>query len=104
MVGAQRKIAVRAPAAPVEHDDCRTTLDDLVEADRRAGGVVEGERLEDIAGLDAVGGDPLGEEVVDALLEDIEDIGRQMLGCRGLELLGLLADGQGHGSSQGSFG
>jgi hypothetical protein len=34
LVGPQRQVAVRAPAAPVEHDDRRAALDELVQRDQ----------------------------------------------------------------------
>ena len=68
----------------------------MLQAHRRARGVVQREGVKPVAHLDGVRGHALIEEVLDAAVEHFDDLGGQLAGGGGLQLVGLLTDGDGH--------
>jgi hypothetical protein len=80
LVGAQRQVAVGAPAAPVEDDDRRAGLDELVQV---TGAPVASLNVNDRACRRPrrTGGDALVEQVLDAPVEHLDHLGRQALGA-----------------------
>lgn len=101
LIGAQRQVAVRAPAAAIEHDHRGSRCDELVEADRLAGGVVESKRSQTVADLDGLGRDTLSQKMLDAAVEHFESLGRESLGSNRFELVGLFANRGRHYESPG---
>ena len=59
-----------------DHHRGGTGFDELVQADRRSGGVAQREGLERVAFRDNLGGDALVEHVLDAAVEHLDHVGR----------------------------
>jgi hypothetical protein len=75
-----------------EHDHRRPTFEELVQGDRCAGGVAEGEGLQRVADRDRAGGESLADQDLDAVVEHVKDFGREALGRGHFHLVRLLAN------------